>query len=168
MKRVVGVFLIISLAVMIRCGNEDDAVNGSDPVITGMNPNQVSIGQKDAVATIAGTNLNATTVSLGEGISVSSFNVKSAEEIEVLFDVGSHASAGTRSVTLTTTKGEISSDALLTVLSNRAPEAAFWVSPRTGSIVTVFEFNAVRSSDSEQNRGLDYSWDFGDGSKGKG
>jgi len=157
------VFLILSLALIVSCGNNDE----HSSTITGMSPNQVSIGQINAVATISGTNLSATAVSLGDGISVTSFSVKSSTQIEVHFDVSRSAMAGPRTITVTMSTGSVTATSALNVMSNTVPKARFTISPSTGSLVTVFEFNASTSSDPDQDH-LSYAWKLSDGATGTG
>src|SRR5688572_13747136 len=114
MKIVLRVLIVLSLGLVASCG--DDEINS---VINGMSPNQVSLGQLGAVGSITGRDLSATAVSLGDGISVTSFTVKSASEIEVVFDVGLNAVPGPRNITLTTTNGTVSANAALNVTGNK-------------------------------------------------
>ncbi len=159
------VFLVLSLALIVRCGNDEGSRNAT---ITGMNPNQVSIGQQNGVASITGTNLNATAVSLGDGIAVISFNVKSASEIEVHFNVNSNAAPGPRTISVTTTGGVASSSSALSVIDNHAPTAKFIISPTAGSLKTIFQFDAGGSTDVALGLALTYSWKFGDGATASG
>ncbi len=163
MKIVLRVFFVLSLGLVAGCG--DDEVNA---VIRGMNPNQVSLGQVNAVGSITGSNLNATAVSLGDGISVTSFTVKSSSEIEVIYNVSSSATPGPRAITLTTTGGNVSANSLLNVLNNNVPKAQFRISPSAGSLSTRFEFDASGSEDQRIAAALSFAWDFGDGSTASG
>jgi PKD repeat protein len=162
MKIVLRVLIVLSLGLMVSCG--DDEINS---VINGMSPNQVSLGQLGAVGSITGRELSATAVSLGDGVSVTSFTVKSASEIEVVFDVSLNAVPGPRNITLTTTNGTVSANAALNVTSNKVPKAQFKISPSAGSLATVFEFDAGGSVD-QLAAALSYNWDFGDGATATG
>ena len=75
-------FLLLTVVVFAMAGCGDDNNNGtnnSQPTINGMNPNQVSIGQQAAVATISGTNLSGvTSVQLGDGITVTGYESRNA------------------------------------------------------------------------------------------
>jgi hypothetical protein len=168
MKNVLRVLIILSLSFIASCGDDEERT----ATITGMNPNQVSIGQQNAAATINGTNLTATAVSLGADITVTGFNVRSSSEIDVQFNVSDNASPGPRTVTLTTARGQVSSGSILNVMANRVPTARFTVSPSAGSLATVFEFDANGSVDAAgatgQNADLSYNWNFGDGAVATG
>jgi len=163
MKIALRVLIVLSLGLMASCG--DDEINS---VINGMNPNQVSLGQLGAVGSITGRDLNATAVSLGDGISVTSFTVKSGSEIEVVFDVSLNAVPGPRNITLTTTNGTVSANGALNVTSNKVPKAQFKISPSAGSLATVFEFDAGGSVDQISSAALSYNWNFGDGGTATG
>ena len=163
MKIALRVLIVLSLGLMASCG--DDEINS---VINGMNPNEVSLGQLGAVGSITGRDLNATAVSLGDGISVTSFTVKSGSEIEVVFDVSLNAVPGPRNITLTTTNGTVSANAALNVSSNKVPKAQFKISPSAGSLATVFEFDAGGSVDQINSAALSYTWNFGDGAGASG
>src|SRR5262245_1206712 len=96
-------FLLLPIVVlaMAGCGddNNNNGTNNSQPTINGMNPNQVSIGQLAATASISGTNLSGVTaVQLGDGITVTGFQSISANEVSVTFDVSGNASPGARTV----------------------------------------------------------------------
>jgi PKD repeat protein len=163
MKNVLRVLFVLSLGLLASCG--DDEVNS---VINGFTPNQVSLGQQGAVGTITGRELNATAVSLGDGISVTSFSVKSASEIEVTFNVSLTAVPGPRNITLTTATGTVNGNGLVNVIGNKVPKAEFKVSPSAGSLSTVFEFDAGGSVDQAAALALSYNWSFGDGATATG
>jgi PKD repeat protein len=163
MKIVLRVLFVLSLGLMASCG--DDEIN---TVINGMSPNQVSLGQQGTVGSITGRELSATAVSLGDGVTVTNFTVKSASEIEVVFNVGLNAVPGPRNITLTTTNGTVSANAALNVTSNKVPKAEFKISPSAGSVQTVFEFDAGGSVDQITAAALSYNWDFGDGATASG
>ena len=164
MKIVLRVLFVLSLGFLASCG--DDEVNS---VINGMTPNQVSLGQNGAVGSITGRELNATAVSLGDGISVTSFSVKSASEIEVIFNVSLTAVPGPRNITLTTASGTVTGNAALNVIGNKVPKAEFKISPSAGSLATVFQFDAAGSVDqAAAAAALSYNWDFGDGATASG
>src|ERR1044072_358864 len=130
MNTALRVFLVLSLALIVSCSNNDDET----AVISGMSPNQVSIGQQNAVGTITGRNLSATAISLGDGITVTNFSVKSSSEIEVHFNVNGNAAPGPRTITITTATGQLSGPSLLNVASNKVPKAQFTISPSAGSL----------------------------------
>jgi PKD repeat protein len=164
MKIVLRVFLVLSLALIVAsCGNDEQS-----STITGMSPNQFSIGQQNAVASITGKNLSATAVSLGDGITVTNFSLKSSSEIEVHFNVSSGAAAGPRVITVNTTTGAISANNGLNITSNKVPKAQFSISPSAGSLITVFEFNAEGSSDPNGQDHLSYAWKLSDGTNATG
>jgi PKD repeat protein len=162
MNMVLRVLLVLSLALIVSCSNDNQ-----NAVITAMSPSEVSIGQQNAVGTITGRNLNATAVSLGDGIAVTGFTMKSSSEIEVHYSVSGSAVPGPRTLSLTTTTGTITAAGALTVTSNKVPKAQFTISPSTGSLITIFEFNASSSSDPDNNH-LSFAWDFGDGATAQG
>jgi PKD repeat protein len=162
MTIVLRVFLVLSLALIVSCGNDEE-----NSVISGMSPNQVSIGQVGAVGIISGKNLSATAVSLGDGITVTNFSLKSSSELEVHFNVSGGAVAGPRTITVTTSTGTLTGANGLNVISNKVPKAQFSISPSTGSLITVFELNGGDSSDPDADR-LGYSWKLSDGTSATG
>ena len=162
MKIVLRVFIVLSLGLIASCG--DDELNA---VIRGMNPNQFSLGQINAVGSITGSDLSATAVSLGDGITVVSFTVKSSSEIEVVFNVSNGAAPGPRAITLTTTNGTVSANGAFNVSANKVPSAQFSISPSAGSVNTIFEFHAGNSSDPDDDS-LSYAWRLSDGTNASG
>src|SRR5262245_7159256 len=160
-------FLLLTVVVfaMAGCGDDENNGNNSQPSISGMNPNSVSIGQLSAVATITGTNLSGvTSVQLGDGITVTGFESRSANELGVTFDVSGNASAGARTIMVATAGGTATSSSLLNVTSNKVPTASFTMDPSAGSITTVFTFDASNSVDAAAVHSVtSYNWDFGDG-----
>jgi PKD repeat protein len=163
MNTALRVFLVLSLALIVSCSNDEQ----NTAVISGMSPNQVSIGQLNAVGSILGSNLSATAISLGDGITVTNFSMKSSSEIEVHFNVSGSAAPGPRTITVTTSTGTITGSGLLNVASNKVPKAQFTVSPSAGSLITLFEFDGSASSDPDKNN-LSFAWDFGDGATANG
>jgi PKD repeat protein len=166
-------FLLLTVVVFAMAGCGDDNNNGTNngqPTINGMNPNQVSIGQLAAVATITGTNLSGvTSVQLGDGITVTGFESRSANELGVTFDVSKNASAGPRTISVTATGGTATSATMFNVTSNKAPTASFTMDPSAGSITTVFTFDASNSVDAAAVHSVtSYNWDFGDGKSAQG
>jgi PKD repeat protein len=165
MKIVLRVLIVLSLGLAAGCGDDE-----SNAVIRGMSPNQVSLGQINAVGSITGSDLNATAVSLGDGITVTNFAVKSSTEIEVTFNVSSTAAPGPRTISLTTSGGAITGTGLLNVTSNKVPKAAFRISPSAGSVQTTFTFDASDSVDQRlaNAAALSFNWEFGDGATASG
>ncbi len=163
MKTVFRVCFVLSLALVMGCGDDDPTAS-----IRGMSPNQVSIGQQNAIGTINGTSLRPTAVSLGDGIEVTGFTAKSSSEVEVRFNVSGGAAAGPRNITMTTTGGALTGNSALNVLSNKVPLAKFSISPTAGSLATVFEFDGGDSVDQLQSAALSYNWKFGDGATATG
>jgi PKD repeat protein len=137
-----------------------------------MTPAQVSIGQRSVEGHILGSNLTSVTnVSLGDGISVASFQSISANDLQVNFTVADNAAPGTRTIVVNTSTGSASSSAVFSVSTNRAPRARFTVSPAIGSLATVFTFDASNSIDPSSvsaARVIGFAWNFGDGATANG
>jgi PKD repeat protein len=165
-------FLLLTVVVfaMAGCGDDDNNANNSQPTISGMNPNQVSRGQQGAVATITGTNLSGvTSVQLGDGITVLGSESRSANELGVTFNVSNNASAGARTISVTTAAGTATSSSVFNVINNKVPTASFTMDPTAGSITTVFTFDASNSVDAAEVHSVtSYNWDFGDGKSAQG
>jgi PKD repeat protein len=166
-------FLLLTVVVfaMAGCGDDDNnSTSNGQPTISGMNPNQVSIGQQGAVASITGTNLSGvTSVALGDGITVTGFASVSASEVSVNFDVSKNASSGVRAISVSTAIGTASSSSVFNVTSNKVPTASFTMDPSAGSITTVFTFDAANSVDTATVHSVStYAWDFGDGKSAQG
>src|SRR5262245_30436884 len=111
--RELSILLAASLLIIAGCG--DDNNNGgpggnSSPVISSFTPNQVNRGQQNVEGHINGLNLNGVTaVTLGDGINVVRFTGVSANDIQVIFNVTNNASAGARTITVSTSAGSTSS-----------------------------------------------------------
>ena len=160
------VLLLLLIVGINGCG--DDEIQNVLATISGMTPNQFSIGQQGLEAKIHGANFSgATAVSLGDGIAVESFNVTSSNEISVRVSVAGNAATGSRTITITTAAGTATSSTVLSVINNKAPKAQFSVFPPVGSRATEFELDGGGSSDTDGNV-QSWRWDFADGSSANG
>lgn len=167
MKREVFFSLTICLLLIAGCGNDNDSGTSGNvtPVITSMIPNQVSRGQTNVNGQILGTNLNgATSVNLGDGVTVQNVTAVSSTQVDVVFSVAVGASAGPRTITVTASSGSATSSTALSVSNNRAPTPKISISPLSGAKNTTFIFNASSSTDTAAPAAIrTYHWDFGDG-----
>lgn len=165
MKQLCGILIILCLA-LVGCnndGNDGGATGVGQPSLTSITPSQISVMQKNNVASLLGTNLaGVTSVTLGDDIGVHSFSSVSANEISVTFSVTGVATPGPRTITVTTPGGTTTNSSLLQVINNHAPIAKFLVDPPGGTTSTTFTFDASKSRDSD-NDVLGYRWDFGGG-----
>ena len=164
---VFGVFLL----VMAGCGDDNNGGGSGgniQPVISSFTPNQVNRGQQNVEGHINGLNLNGvTSVTLGDGLNVVRFTGVSANDIQVIFNVTNNASAGARTITVSTSVGSTSSSTVLTVSDNRIPQAKFTISPAQGAENTLFTVDATNSDDPD-GKVDKYAWDFGDGKTATG
>ncbi len=135
-----------------------------------MIPNQVSRGEANVNGQILGTNLNgATSVNLGDGLTVQSVVAVSSTQVDVQFSVAVGASAGARTISVTTSGGTATSSTSLTVSNNRAPVPRFSISPTSGAKNTTFVFDASDSTDAAAPATVrTYGWEFGDGQSARG
>ncbi|HSE41989.1 MAG TPA: PKD domain-containing protein [Acidobacteriota bacterium] len=165
---ILAVCLLIFIASCGDDNNNSTPTPTAQPTISSFSPNQVSRGQQNVQGRIQGTNLGGVTaVNLGDGISVVNFSSVSSVEIEVIFNVQNNAAAGARTITITTSGGNVSSSAFLSVTNNRAPIAKFAITPASGAENTLFTVDATDSDDPDGQISK-YAWDFGDGSSGTG
>lgn len=159
---------ILCLALFVGCGNNDNSVTGGQPSIASINPASVSIGQQNAELTISGSNLNgATSVTLGDSITVHQVNVQSASAVVVRYSVDGNAAPGPRSVTITATGGTASIGTMFQVLNNHVPKVSFVIDPRSAAINKVMSFDASGTTDRNNNI-ASYHWEFGDGGTANG
>jgi PKD repeat protein len=165
-------YFSIFLFILAGCGDDsnDNGTGGNtNPTISAMTPNQVSRGQLNVEGQITGTNLTGASVNLGDGITVQSVNASGSTQISVVFSVAPGASAGARTVTVTTPRGSASAAGALNVLSNRAPTPKISISPTSGAKNTTFVFDASTSTDSNLVSSIQtYHWEFGDGASANG
>jgi PKD repeat protein len=164
-KRVFLLLLLVSVA-FLGCGDDEN----KGPTITGMTPNTVSIGQLGAEASITGTNLTGVTaVTLGDGITVTGIQSRSATQVAVTFDVSAGAATGPRTVTVTAGGRTASSTTVFNVSSNVVPTPGFTINPSTGAVTTVITFDGSGSVDTAAVHGIStYDWTFGDGASAQG
>ena len=161
-------FIILGLLIVGINGCGDDEIQNVLATISGMTPNQLSLGQQGLEAKIHGANFSgATAVSLGDGVAVESFSVTSSSEISVRVSVAGNAATGSRTITITTAGGTATSSTALSVINNKAPKAQFSVFPPVGSRATEFELDGAGSSDTDGNV-QSWRWDFADGSSANG
>ncbi len=168
-KKLMYLLLVVIAAGFAGCNNdENNNVTGGQVTITSISITAVSRGQQNAEASILGTNFTgATSVSMGDGITVNSINTVSATEIRIVFSVDINTTAGPRTITVTTSTSTGSAAALLEVLTNRVPVAKFTVDPPAGSTSTTFTFDASNSTDPDNNL-ASYLWFFGNEGTGQG
>jgi PKD repeat protein len=164
-------FLILAGLLLCQSCKGDKGTTTPDPSllpsITAVTPAQVSRGRDGINGRIQGTNFsNDALVDMGQGIHVKNVNVRSTTEIGVNFDVSADAAPGQRNVVVTTITGT-SNPFLMNVTGNRAPIAAFTVTPSSGGQGTLFSFDGSGSSDPDGNITA-YDWDFGDNQKATG
>lgn len=170
--RELSILFAASLLIIAGCGddnNNDGGTGGNiQPVISSFTPNQVNRGQQNVEGHINGSNLNGvTSVTLGDGLTVVRFTGISANDIQVIFNVGNNAAAGGRTITVSTSAGSTSSSTVLTVSDNRIPQAKFTISPAQGAENTLFTVDATNSNDAD-GKVDKYAWDFGDGKTATG
>jgi PKD repeat protein len=156
----------VCLLLIAGCGNDNNNDGGTggniQPVISSFTPNQVNRGQQNVEGHINGANLNGvTSVTLGDGLTVVRFTGVSANDIQVIFNVGNNAAAGGRTITVSTSAGSTSSSTVLTVSDNRIPQAKFTITPAQGAENTLFTVDATNSGDLD-GKVDKYAWDFGD------
>ena len=148
--------------------NNRNVTTSAQPVISSVSPTQISKGQLNLDIRITGTNLSGVTeVAMGDGITVHSFSAPNASEIQARISSSRNASAGARTLTVTTSNGTNSSSTVFSVSQNQAPIAKFKQDPLDPGIDSVVKFDASISEDSNGNIAT-YQWDFGDGKSGKG
>lgn len=166
----IGLVLVSCVIAMFGCNNDNTPTTsgGAAPTIVSVTPSSVSLGQKHGEGVIAGTNFNGvTSVVLGAGIAVDSYTAQNANEIAFTFTVAGNVSAGPISVTVITAGGTATSNNLLQVINNHAPQASFKMDPPSGSLSTQITFDATATNDKENN-GLSFNWNLGDGASAKG
>ena len=166
---ILAAFLSICVFAFTGCNN--DNITGpviQNPTVSSFSPGKVSRGQKDVIGTIRGTNLNGVvSVTLGDGITVGQVTGISGVELEIQFDVGNNASAGPRTITVSTAGGSTTFAGALTVDSNRAPTAKINITPSFGAKNTLFRLSGLESDDPDGEL-ESYKWDFGDNTKANG
>jgi PKD repeat protein len=169
MKSILWFIAILCVASFVGCGkSHDNGVSVGQPTIASITPNSVSIGQQNAEATIAGTNLTgASAVNFGDGIVVHNVDVRSASQIVVHYSVVGNAAPGPRTITITTSAGTATAAALFQILNNNVPVAVFTVDPKSGSRNIVITFDASKTTDRNNNI-ASYHWEFGDGASANG
>lgn len=157
-----SVFLLILLA-LAGCKQSDDSTSsgGGVPTISSITPSLVLRGQT-IDGRIHGTNFNGIgVVNMGDGIRVLEITSAASQEIGIRFFVNNDAAPGARTVSVTTAAGTATNSSMLSVGSNRAPNAQFSVDPSVGVAQTVFSFDASASNDEDGNI-TGFTWDFGD------
>jgi len=167
-KKILWSLTFVCLA-FFGCNEDENGSLPGAPTITGMTPAQAGNGDQNVQGIITGTNLSgATAVQFEGGITVHSFHSNSSTEIAVSFSISGAASAGPRTITVTTPGGTASSATVFqVVIGNKPPIAAFSVSPGKGNTTTTFAFDASRSRDPD-GRIVEFRWEFGDGKRATG
>ena len=161
MKKVATFLLVLALVLALSgagmlggCGEEE----AKEPTVTAVNPGSGRVGETLSV-TITGTYLEeASAVSFGAGITVSSFTADSDTQITASIAIGSGASQGARTVSVTTPDGTATKSGGFTVTSPLAPSVT-GISPDSGEQaesldVTITGSNFVAVSDVSLGEGV--------------
>lgn len=165
MKFRIPILILFVVVGISGCGDDDPVVQNVLATITGVSPAQVSIGQQGEV-TILGNNFGGVSaVSLGDQISVESFNA-AANQISVRYSVAGNATPGGRTISVTNAAGTATAGGF-NVINNKAPQAQFSVFPPAGSKATEFEMDGTSSRDPDGDV-RQYRWEFGDGQSANG
>jgi PKD repeat protein len=168
-RMVLGILFILANVMIFGCGDDENnsSTGTGQPTISGMTPSSVSIGQQNIEGSILGSNLNGVTgVSLGDGMTLQSFNSASASEIRVVFSVNDNAAPGAATISVEAVGGSTSSSSVLTIMNNKAPKAKFTIDPPAGSLQTTFSYDGSLAEDDKKI--TSWSWDFGDGAATNG
>ena len=168
-RMVLGILFILANVLIIGCGDDEDnnSTGTGQPTISGMTPSSVSIGQQNVEGSIMGSNLNGVTgVSLGDGMTLQSFNSASASEIRVVFSVNDNAAPGAATISVEAVGGSTSSSSVLSIMNNKAPKAKFTIDPPAGSLQTTFSYDGSIAEDDKKV--TSWAWDFGDGAATNG
>ena len=156
--------LCLLLAVGLAACQQDDGAGGDDaPTILSVTPNQVFPGQENVQGQIRGTNYKGiVAVDMGADIRILDTSIVNPTELNVRFSVRSDASAGPKTIRVTTLKGTAVMEAGVNVDSNRAPVASFTSSTNKTGKGQPVEFDAAASNDPDGTISR-YEWTFGDG-----
>ena len=159
---------LLLLVVIVACQQDDLTSNGDAPTILFMTPNQVFPGQENVQGVIRGTNFKGiVAVDMGGDIRILDTNIVNPTELSVRFSVKAEATAGPKTVRVTTLKGTAVLEAGLTIDTNRAPVASFTASPTKTAKGQPVHFDATASNDPDGSISK-YEWTFGDGASATG
>ncbi|MCI0415238.1 PKD domain-containing protein [bacterium] len=167
MRKSLFFLCLLLLVVVVAC--QDDLTSSEDaPTILFMSPNQVFPGQENVQGQIRGTNYKGiVAVDLGGDIRILETNIVNPTELSVRFSVKADATAGPKTVRVTTLKGTAVLEGGFTIDTNRAPVASFTASPTKTGKGTPVQFDASASNDPDGSISK-YEWNFGDGSNATG
>jgi PKD repeat protein len=159
---------LLLLVVIAGCQQDDLTSNGDAPTILFMTPNQVFPGQENVQGQIRGTNFKGiVAVDLGGDFRILDTSIVNPTELSVRFSVKADATAGPKTVRVTTLKGTAVLEAGLTIDTNRAPVASFTASPTKTAKGQPIHFDARASNDPDGSISK-YEWTFGDGANATG
>lgn len=161
--------MLAGISMLLHCKND----NGTGPVqntiqINSITPASLSLGSRFVTLTIRGAGFVAgLQVELGEGIEITSLEVRDAQTIELIVNVSPDAAAGPRSILVRIGSETARLDGTLTVIDNRAPVASFIINPSEGTLQSIFLLDATDSSD-VGGRIASYQWEISDGTTARG
>lgn len=167
MKVVLPVLILIACMLTLSCNNDNSTGSNGPllPTVTGFTPANVNRGNQNVNGKITGTNFtNVTAVNLGDGITVKSFNANSSTQITVIFAVSRNAAVGAHVITVTTAAGTATSSGNLFSVERSNPVAVI-TSNATGNTIEPVHFSGSKSYSPDGGGIVNYTWDFGDGSK---
>lgn len=160
MRVLFAIFVLTCLLFVASCG-DDNGTESQAPVITSLTTTSADIGASGQT-TINGTHLSgATTVSLGDGIGVTTTSATDTA-ITVNFQVFGNSASGARTVTVITAQGTGQLVNGFTVNNNHVPVAHMHIRPATGSVGMEFTFDGGPSTDQGTSSVSHYHWAFCD------
>lgn len=170
MKRFAFVLTVLGACSMLWQCKSDNSTGPSPNTIqvTSINPANLSLGSRSVTLTITGAGFVAgVQVELGEGIEITSLEVRDAQTIDLIVNVSPDAAAGPRSILVRSGSATARLDGTLMIIDNRAPVASFIINPSEGTLQSVFQLDATDSSD-EGGRIVSYQWKISDGTTARG
>jgi PKD repeat protein len=160
----------LALLAIAGCNNGDDTVTPpmSTIRITSVSPNKLSLGASSVPLVIKGAGFSASNaVDLGIGIEIISKTITDSVTIGLTVNVSRNASAGPRTVVVSSSGSSARLEGGLTIDDNRAPVANFIINPTEGTINSTFQLDASNSSDEDGSIGS-YKWQISDGTNLQG
>lgn len=169
MKKFFLIFLLAGVSMLLDCKND----NGTGPVqntiqITSVTPANLSLGSRAVTLTITGTGfVPGLQVELGDGIEISSVEVRDTQTIVLIINVSSDAAAGLRIILVRNGSTTARLEGTLSIIDNQAPIASFIINPSEGTLQSVYQLDASDSTD-EGGRITSYQWEISDGTTARG
>jgi PKD repeat protein len=173
MKQILRFVAIFAIILIVSCKGDNGTTTPTPTpnvplTLQSVTPSTANRGARDLKLEITGGGFRSDmTISLGAGIDVTSKELMDPQHVNAFVTVARNADMGKRTLTVSAGGQSANLDSGFTIGNDVPPTAKFTITPPTGTINTLFVFDAGASTDTD-GRITSYQWTFNDGEPIKG